>query len=94
MIQYQILKTNIMTVVRQTVTRITNEILGVKGSILPKVLCLFDLKGRGTSKRNDTVFFNFEITESNNWDTVISLISLSRYRRFRKICTICCSFCS
>ena len=53
---------------------------------------LLDLKGRGTSKQNDTVFFNFEITESNNWDIVISLINLSRYRRFREICTIRCSF--
>ena len=31
MIQYQILQTDIMRIVRQTVKRITNEILGVKG---------------------------------------------------------------
>ena len=31
MIQYQILQTNIMIITWQTVRRITNEILGVKG---------------------------------------------------------------
>ena len=31
LIQYQILWTNIRTIVRQTVRRITNEIVGVKG---------------------------------------------------------------
>ena len=33
LIQYQILQTNISRTVRQKVTRITNEILGVKGLI-------------------------------------------------------------
>ena len=37
MIQYQILQTNITGTIRQTVRRITNEILGVKG-LTPAVL--------------------------------------------------------
>ena len=70
--------TSIIRAVWQTVRRITNEIVGVKGLILPKVLCLFDLEGRGTSKRNDGVFFNFETTESSNWNKIItSLVCLA-----------------
>ena len=40
LIQYQILQTNITRIVRQTVRRITNEILGVKGFTLSLDLCI------------------------------------------------------
>ena len=43
MIQYQILQTNITKTVWQTVTRITNENLGVKGLRTKRVICKVQL---------------------------------------------------
>ena len=57
MIQYQILRTSIIRIVWQTVRRITNEILGIKGfnAIFTKLYKEKIMRYRSTEYSTDTI---------------------------------------
>ena len=89
MIQYQILQIDIIRIAWQTVRRITNEILGVKGlsshaliSTLSQISAHFNVKHMNPLNNHPPISLNFLIVGWDKWKTCFHCHFISNFLSF------------